>query len=105
MKNLKNLPYLALAMFMTSDLMAQCDPSKQACVGAPEGILSGNEKITGAATFLNWLLFSASMVGAIVFGIRAAKKLSDEQWFSALGPGVGSMVCGLVTYISFTVIN
>lgn len=107
MKKIKNLPYIALALLVHSDLMAQakktCDSSDQACLTAPEGLLTGNAKATSAIQFFNWILFSVSMVGAITFGIKAAKKMSDEQWFGALGPGLASVVCGLATYIAFSV--
>ena len=106
MKKFRNLPYVILAMIVTSNLYADiCDPVDQACLSAPQGILSGNVKAGQAVSFINWLLMSVSMVGVIVFGMKAARKMSDEQWFSALGPGVGAIVCGLTTYIAYSVVK
>jgi len=78
----KKMNYVTLyfsAIIATSKLYAQvCDPQDQACLTAPEGILKGSTKATDAINLLNWLLFSASMVGAISFGMKTAKRMSDE---------------------------
>lgn len=106
MKRIRNLSYYLLALLMTNKVFAQtCDPSDQACLTAPEGILSGNAKAGQAMTFFNWVLFSVSMAGAIIFGMKAAKKLSDEQWVSSLGPMFGSLLCGITTYVAYSVVN
>lgn len=94
-----------LAIYNNNLLAQNCDPSDQACLTAPEGILSGNAKVDQAMTFINWMFFSVSMGGAIVFGMKAAKKLSDEQWGPAIGPMAGSILCGLTTYVAFSIIN
>ena len=91
---------------ISSPLFAQvCDPQDQACLTAPEGILKGSAKAGDAVNLLNWLLFSASMVGAISFGMKAAKRMSDEQWFGALGPGLGAVTCGITTYVAYSIIK
>ena len=94
------------AMIATTKIYAQvCDPQDQACLTAPEGILKGSTKATDAVNLLNWLLFSASMVGAISFGMKTAKRMSDEQWFGALGPGLGAITCGITTYVAYSIIK
>ncbi len=105
----KKMNYATLylsAMIATSKLYAQvCDPQDQACLTAPEGILKGSTKATDAINLLNWLLFSASMVGAISFGMKTEKRMSDEQWFGALGPGLGAITCGITTYVAYSIIK
>lgn len=94
-----------LAVYNANLLANDCNTNEQACLSKPDGILSNNAKVGDSVEFFNWLLFSISMGGAIIFGIKAARKLSDEQWFPALGPMLGSVLCGLTTYIAFSVIN
>ncbi len=103
------IQYLSFSLFMlvlNSKVFAQvCDPQDQACLTAPEGILKGSAKANEAVNLLNWLLFSASMIGAISFGMKAAKRMSDEQWFGALGPGLGAITCGITTYVAYSIIK
>lgn len=95
-----------LFLVCSESVLAQvCDPQDQACLSAPEGILKGSSKAAEAVSLLNWLLFSASMIGAIAFGMKAARRMSDEQWFGALGPGLGAITCGITTYIAYSIIQ
>jgi hypothetical protein len=105
-KKLSHFSIYLGAWLVSSPLFAQvCDPQDQACLTAPEGILRGSAKASDAVNLLNWLLFSASMVGAISFGMKAAKRMSDEQWFGALGPGLGAVTCGITTYVAYSIIK
>ena len=106
MNQLNKVSIIIFLFIYNNNIFSQnCGANEQACLTKPTGILSGNTKVGDSVTFFNWLLFSASMAGAIIFGIKAARKLSDEQWFPALGPMLGSLVCGLATYIASSVIN
>lgn len=103
---IQNLTIYLSALLVSSPIYAQvCDPQDQACLSAPEGILKGSSKAAEAVSLLNWLMFSASMIGAIAFGMKAARRMSDEQWFGALGPGLGAVTCGITTYIAYSIIQ
>ena len=108
MKNFK-MAYFALgAMFYNSAIAnttACGTDGKKACVSNPGGIISENAKIKGAVEALNWVLAGAAVIGAIVFGIKAAKELSDNRYVEAIGPGAGAVVCGAVLYIAYSFVK
>jgi len=81
-----------------------CASGSRSCITEDKGILKGG-KTKAAIQTVNWLLLTASLMGCIMFGIKASKKLSDEQYVGALGPGLGSMLCGLMGFIAYTIMS
>ncbi len=98
--SLSTILYLA-----SKKAFAACDPNTQGCISAPQGILAQSNKAKGIADFFNWILLSAALVGCIVFGVKAAKKLNDEDFTGAIGPFLGSMLSGIISFVAYTVVS
>jgi len=97
---------LSTTLFLASEkALAACDPNTQGCISTPEGILAQSDKTKGIADFFNWILLSAALIGCIVFGVKAAKKLNDEDFTGAIGPFLGSMLSGIISFVAYTVVS
>lgn len=73
----------------------------KACLTAPAGTLKDSQKTKDFVTFMQWALFLGGAVACVMFGLKCASKISDEQWRESLGPGVGSFIAGAMSFIAF----
>lgn len=67
-------------------------------VGDPQGLFQGNDKINNAVAGFNWVLTAVTAVPALLFLVYAGKKFNDQEYGSALGSLIGSILCGIGSY-------
>lgn len=72
----------------------------KACIKNPEGLLAGNEKAAKSVSLVNWVFGAVSLAGAIMFGMKGAKKLSDEDYVASVGPFSGAIICGITLWLA-----
>ena len=76
--------------------------AERAQIGKVEGLLKDNEKANAAIEMLNWGMVAVSVAACFAFGIKATKKLSDEDFVGAAGPGLASVLAGIIGYIVYS---
>lgn len=84
---------------------AVCDPTREACLSNPTGILSTSTKVEGATASFQWILTGVTIVGTVGFLVNAGKKLNDQDYMGALGPLAGACVCGISSFIAHALLG
>ncbi len=75
------------------------------CIAAPAGILASSTKASSLVTTLNWFLLAGSIVCCVIFFLKCASRLSDDQYKEAIGPGLGAGLAGLTLYIAYQLVK
>ena len=100
---MKKQMFLVMMLYQAK-LWGACDPSKQACLSNPEGIFN-NDKSINAVNGMSWLLSGIAIVGTLVFLLNAGKKLNEQDYAGSVGPFIGSMLCGISSYLAFNFLS
>jgi len=107
-KNFNAIYFLVFsALFYVDSVFANSsgNPTLSFLTPPAKNTFFGHDKFTRAMASMNWVIMTICLVACVSFGIKAAKKISEEQWFSALGPLTGSFVAGIAGYIARNIAN